>query len=169
MLKYSTAVAFVLWVGANFSFAQNTSLTTFSCQDYADRDWPNKLLGYDIDFPVGKARSGNLRLVDAEGEEQVFQLAAVKTHPDGSIRSCRLHFYAELAAGGNFSYRLETGKPVHSVGNTRVQAKKLGERLQVSSPLLAVELPGETEKRFKDPVDVDKVLAPILKFRVGKG
>jgi hypothetical protein len=85
-------------------------LARFACTEYADRDWPRMPVGYDVSFPRGKARPGNIRLVDDQGVEQPIQLAAIKTHGDGSIQSCRVHFYAALTAGGSCLHHLETGK-----------------------------------------------------------
>ena len=149
--------------------AQSAPLATFSCTEYADRDWPETLVGYDVTFPKGKAWPGKVRLVDGEGVGKICQIAAVQSHPDGSIRSCRVHFYAKLAAGGSYIYRLEAGSPVKPSGGESVQVKRVGNQLQVLSPLLGVELPGVTEKSFAKPVDAREVPAPILKFRIGKG
>jgi len=75
-------------------------LARFSCTEYADRDWPRMLVGYNVSFPRGKARPGNIRLVDDQGGQHPVQLAAIKTQGDGSIQSCRVHFYAELTPAG---------------------------------------------------------------------
>ena len=110
-------------------------LARFSCTEYADRDWPRMLVGYNVSFPRGKARPGNIRLVDDQGGQHPVQLAAIKTQGDGSIQSCRVHFYAELTSGGSYLYRLETGKPA-SGGKKGVTGRRRGDRLEASSSRL---------------------------------
>jgi len=143
-------------------------LARFSCTEYADRDWPRMLVGYDVSFPRGKARLGNIRLVDDQGVEHPVQLAAIKTHGDGSIQSCRVHFYAELTAGGSYLYRLETGKPA-SGGKKGVTGRRRGDRLEVSSSRLAVELPAPGSQEYSAPKPGNQVPAPILRFRLHDG
>lgn len=136
----------------------------FTCTDFADRAWPRVLVGYDVSFPRGKVFQGKTRLVDADGSEHAHQLVVTRTHSDGSVQAGRVHFYASLDAGGQYDFRLESGTDAKVA--SRVTATQRGDRLHVASPLLAIEVPAPTKKAFDPPVGSEKVLAPILKFRL---
>jgi hypothetical protein len=126
------------------------------------------LVGYDVSLPQGKAYTNQVRLVDDKGAENAFQLAAVKLHQDRSIKSCRVHFYAELTPGGSYRYRLENGRPA-THGKQGVTSRLRGDRLEVSSPRLAVELPAPGSKKYKTPIPGDQAPPPILRFRMSNG
>ena len=161
------------WLTALFTTLVGTvpclgnEVARFTCEDFADRDWPRVLVDYDVSFPRGKVREGKTKLVDGEGAEHTHQLVVTKKHSDGSVQSGRVHFYASMEAGGQYDFRLHTGNAKKA--SSSVTATKRGDRLQVVSPLLAVELPAPMTKSFDPPVGGDKVLAPILRYRLSDG
>jgi hypothetical protein len=87
------------------------SLATFESHEIMGREWALTLVTYPVEFKPGQARPREVRLVDAQGREQDCQFWRVKLHPDGSIATGRVSFYAALPKGGHFRYNLETSKP----------------------------------------------------------
>ena len=87
------------------------SLATFECREITGRDWSRALVTYPVQFPQGRVKPGNVRLVDSAGAEQPCQFWRVEAYPDGSIRSGRISFYAELPKGGSYRFQLQPGRP----------------------------------------------------------
>ncbi|MBM4031258.1 MAG: hypothetical protein FJ291_05670 [Planctomycetes bacterium] len=120
-------------------------LATFECVERLGRDWRRTMLTYPLKLDPGKARPGQVRLVDDAGQETLCQLWDVKLHPDGSVASARLSFMADLKKGGSFRYRLLPEKPAVSKTGARVaQPVSAGRHrrwLFLENGLAAIELP----------------------------
>lgn len=143
-------------------------LSTFSCKEQLGHDWPRTLLHYDVAFVRGKARVDKTELMDSNKRPVEFQLLPTAKYSDGSIKTARISFYAELPKAGLFAYQLQTAKQPKPF-LARVQAKRKGDVLEVTSPVAGVRLPAPAVKRFKQPVPPKQVPAPILGYRLSNG
>lgn len=142
-------------------------LATFECVERLGRDWRRTMLTYPLKLDAGKARPGQVRLVDDAGQEALCQLWDVRLHPDGSIASARLSFMAELKKGGSFRYRLLPEKPALAMGRAKVAgADARGgffvRRLYLENGVVSIELPGRG-------VTPGGVLSPIRSVGSGNG
>ncbi|HPD16151.1 MAG TPA: hypothetical protein PLE19_14450 [Planctomycetota bacterium] len=137
-------------------------LATFECVERLGRDWRRTMLTYPLKLDPGKARPGQVRLVDDAGLETLCQLWDVKLHPDGSIATARLSFMAELKKGGSFRYRLLPEKP--NLPKTRAMAAEiaptggvLNRRQVLTNGLVTVELEKKGERRLAKPAPLGTV------------
>ncbi|MHC4885607.1 MAG: hypothetical protein ACYTGH_11035 [Planctomycetota bacterium] len=167
-MKFTTRFLLVAFLALPLSQAWAEELAVFSCTEYAERDWPRMLVGYDCNLAQGKAQPGQVRVVNGKDQEIPSQLAGISLHKDGSLKTFRLHLYAELAKGASYRFRLLKGKPTVTVKDG-VTLKRGRSRMIVASPQLAVELPALGEKSYKTPIDAAKVAAPIQRFRLHNG
>ncbi|HOW64575.1 MAG TPA: hypothetical protein P5186_18960 [Candidatus Paceibacterota bacterium] len=145
-------------------------LATFESREIMGRDWPRTLLTYPLELKAGQARPGDVRLVDAQGQEQDCQLWRVKLHPDGSIASGRVSLYASMPKGGHYRYTLETGKPA-SAGNAP-KATVDGGLMTLENGLVALRLPNTGEFRFDPPLKMgadQAAMVPAYGQQVEKG
>ena len=131
------------------SCAAAEPLAVFECREYVGRDWPRTLVTYALDLKPGQAKPGEVRLQDTQGKEVPSQLSRLQTHPDGSIATARLSFYAELPKGGGYRYSLEAGRPAAAANapNTSVG----GNLLTLDNGVAAVRLPSGA-KQFAKPL-----------------
>jgi hypothetical protein len=125
-------------------------LAVFDCRERVARTWPRVLVTYPVSFDRGQARVGRVRLVDAAGTEQPCQFSRVETHNDGSIKSARLSFYAELPKGGSYHYELVPGKPA---AGTPVATTLRDGLLTLDNGVTAIRLPAGT-KAYKTPLSL---------------
>ncbi|MBM4036602.1 MAG: hypothetical protein FJ291_33110, partial [Planctomycetes bacterium] len=151
-------------------------LATFECIERLGRDWRRTMLTYPLTLDAGKARPGQVRLVDDAGQENLCQLWDVKLHPDGSVATARLSFMAELKKGGSFRYRLfpVPGMPAFPKGGARAGGVATGtgggviRRDFLSNGLVTVEREEEGERRFPKPVPFGPGVGPLRAIEISK-
>jgi hypothetical protein len=124
-------------------------LAHFECREKLDRDWPRSLVTYQREFPQAAARLDDVRLVDAAGKEQPCQLWRVAQHPDGSIASARISFFAQLGKAGQFQYELRPGTPAVSSGAPT--ARREGDYLILDNGVVALRMPKPGKVGFEAP------------------
>lgn len=115
---------------------------------------------YEKQFPTGALKAGDAHLVDARGEEQAVQLWRVKQHPDGSIASARISFFAELPKAGRYRFELQAGKPAGK--NHPATAGAGAEFTTLESEAVAVRLPKAGEFRFDPPLKMGASQAAMV-------
>lgn len=141
---------------------------TLRIRDWVERDWPRTLLHYDLTFEPGELRPGVLGVADGEGRTVESQEVVTATHPDGSVRTCRVSFYGALGKGQEVQWRLRpeaTPGPVPA----RVQATAKAGVLEVTSTEAGVRIPAPGGKIYDTPADPATVPAPILGWRLADG
>ena len=125
-------------------------VAVFSAQEYLQLDWARTLVTYRIECKPGQAKADMLRLVDAAGVEQPCQLWQVAAHPDGSLASARVSFFAELKKGGTFSYSLLPEKPAAAAPSCT--AGNDGNFLTLENGTVAYRMPKTGEFTFAQPL-----------------
>mgnify|MGYP006281508195 CR=1 FL=1 len=100
------------------------------------------------------ARADAVQLLDEEGNEVPFQLWKVKTNADGTMKSARLSFFAELEAGGVYEYQLVEGQPSGGEGGTHVSRD--GDFTRLSNGRVALRMPPVGEHSFDEPLRFGK-------------
>jgi len=85
------------------------SLAVFRTVERLGRDWPRTLVTYEMEFEQGAAQGDSFYLVDGAGLRHACQLSHVNRYDDGSIKSARVSFFAELPSGGSYHYELKAG------------------------------------------------------------
>jgi len=125
-------------------------LAIWQCRERLGPDWPRTMLTYRVQLKPGEASPDEVRLLDAAGTDVPLQLWRVQKHPDGSLASARVSFYAELPKDGTFRYELLRGKPA---GGNPPTAAVDGGLLTLDNGIVAARLPAPGSMKF------DKLLA----------
>lgn len=125
-------------------------LAVFECRERLERDWPRTLVTYQREFAAGRVRRGELRLVDAAGREQPFQLWRVKEHNEGSIASARISFLAELPKRGAYRFELQREKASQTASAPLARSER--EFLELDNGIVALRLPKAGESNFGRPL-----------------
>jgi beta-mannosidase len=100
----AVAIALMLCCCTSAAFAQSWTITLEEPTGIYRRD--NEVVTVPLNFPTGKARADNLRVIAPDGRVALSQVAAVETHPDGSLKSAELLFQATLIPGARPQFRL---------------------------------------------------------------
>ena len=139
-----------------------TPLATFDCREITGRDWARTLVTYPLACTPGQAKPGAMKLVDAAGIEQPFQLWRAATYPDGSLKTARISFYAELKKNTSYHFELQPGKAAKLT--TPPTARVIGGFLTLENGVTALRMPAG-KKVYKSPLvfcaDHAKVAANI--------
>ena len=133
---------------------------TITLKEHLGRDWPRTLVTYQREFPAGTARPGEVRLVDATGQEQAGQFWRVKEHPDGSMASARISFLTGLAKGSRYRFELQAGKPGGDVRPLRATADAAFTTLD--NGIVALRLPKAGEMKFDPPLAMGQDQAAMV-------
>jgi hypothetical protein len=149
--RYTSILALLCWLFAGVPcIAQD--IAAFECRESIGLAWPRTLVTYQRELPAGRAKPGELRLVDAAGKEQPMQLWQVKTHDDGSLKSARISFYAELARGGSYHYELQPRKP--AISSSAPKAQIQNGLITLDNGIVAVRLPAAGKVTFDPPLNM---------------
>ncbi|MHB9130994.1 MAG: hypothetical protein ACYDBB_07880 [Armatimonadota bacterium] len=124
-------------------------LATFDCREITGHDWARTLVTYPVQFKQGQVKPGNVRLVDAAGTEQPCQFSRVERYKDGSLKTGRLSFYAELPKGNSYHYELQPGKPGKLTASPTASVKNTV--LTLDNSVMAVRIPAG-RKIYKTPL-----------------
>ncbi|MHB9133017.1 MAG: hypothetical protein ACYDBB_18270 [Armatimonadota bacterium] len=135
---------------AAFAAEDGQPLKAFAVKEYLNLNWSRTLVTYPLTFTAGQARPDAVCVTDAAGVEQVCQLSHVTLHPDGSIASARISFYAELKAKGSFTYSLWGKKP--AIPATSLAVQETGEGVVLQNGLVGVSLPKPGAVTFAKPL-----------------
>lgn len=134
-------------------------LAVFECREITGREWPRTMVTYKVDLEPGQAKPDGVRLVDAQGQEQPCQFWRVEKHPDGSVKSARVSFFAALPAGGQYRYELVPGRPAPGAPP---KVSTDGGFVMLDSGAVAIRLPGG-RKEFKKPLALPPDHAAAMK------
>jgi len=85
-----TAAVVAGLAGLSGAAAPSKPLATFSATEHMGLAWPRTLVTYRMRPDAGRARVGQVRLVDEAGRPHAAQLSRVRKHADGSIASARV-------------------------------------------------------------------------------
>ena len=130
-----------------------------SMQDYTGRGFAPDLVQYTVERADGNLRG--LRVYDGAGEPIPVQLS--KPAEDGKLT---LSFVAELPPNKTVRYTLrDDGRGRAPRGALRVE--KTREGIVIANGLLAVRVPQEMDKDYRQPMAANGLPAPILGFRSG--
>ena len=88
----------------------NAAQIVFEQKEVLGKDWPRKLLSYEVEFRKDEARDGQFSLKDSAGNPVPVQVDALDTHSDDSIRKAMVRFYAELPVATTMRFALHTNK-----------------------------------------------------------
>ncbi len=124
------------------------SLAVFDCREIVGRDWSRTMVTYPVQFPEGKVKIDEVRLVD-NGGEHPCQFSRVEKYKDGSLKSGRISFYAELPKYGSYHFELQPGKPVIPV-NLPVFKDEKG-ILTIDNGITAISIPAGKQE-YKNPL-----------------
>ena len=164
-LPWSLTALVLLTVGTPPTIGAERELTL---TNWVERDWPHTLLHYDLTCAPGEFRSGGVDVMGPNGRPVQNQLVVLEPHPDGSIRKCRLSFYADLAKGASLTYTLKSvARPM--AFPPRVQAVRQGELLEVTTEGVGVRLPAPGVHSLKPAAEAAAVPAPVLGYRLATG
>jgi len=127
------------------------------------------LLHYDLTCAPGEFTPGVVEVVDEVGKTVVSQVEVTAKHRDGSIKSCRMSFYAELPKGGQFAYTVRRAEhPVRYA--TGLAASEKGKGIEITSETAGVRIPATGGEKFTaKPVAASQVPSPILAYRLANG
>jgi hypothetical protein len=140
--------------------AAGQPLAVFETHEHLGRDWPRTLVTYQREFPAGTAQPGEVRLMDATGQEQACQLWRVKEHADGSMASARISFLTGLAKGSRYRFELQAGKPGGVVRPLRATTDAALTTLD--NGIVALRLPRAGEMKFDPPLAMGQDQAPMV-------
>ncbi len=144
----------------------------FACRNWVERDWPRKLLHYDIAAEAGEFTPGRTELLDGAGAPVAHQVEALERHADGSLKRGRVSFYADLPRGAAWTYTWRASDTPatfaphvtsRSRGWLRTQAR------EVTNAAAGILVPPPGEHVFRRPVDPSEVPPPILGWRLADG
>ena len=137
-------------------------LATWECRERLGLDWARTLVSYQVQFDPGKAKAGEVRLVDAAGTEAPVQLWRVQNHPDGSLASARVSFYGQLPRDGSYRYQLLPGKPAAAPNGP--SATTQGGLLMLDNGIVALRLPAPGTVKFDKPPTMHTDHAAMVKL-----
>ncbi len=83
---------------------------TVTITDYLGVDWQDDLVHYTLEFPAGVLPGVAQAQVTTGGKAIPSQVSEVARHPDGSVRSMNVWFFATVPANGAVSYVITPGK-----------------------------------------------------------
>ncbi len=155
-------VPFLLLVLTAAAFAAKP-LATFTCKEWLGVDWPRTLVTYKVTFPAKAAKSGQVRLVDADGKEVPMQLSHV-TQKGGYLISAWVSFFTELMKNGSYSYTLlpEKSRIVRELKPLRIKDGELPPGTiipeythDIDNEVTFVELTPDESTRFEYPLPMD--------------
>jgi len=79
--------------------------------DALGTEWKNELIHKPISFPAGQLVKPDARVRrSGDGTELTSQVTDVERHDDGSIRSMKVWFFADVPANGTVSYSITPGQ-----------------------------------------------------------
>ncbi|MFW5754023.1 MAG: hypothetical protein ACOCV9_04400, partial [Marinilabiliaceae bacterium] len=138
-------------------------------------DFPEQLVGYQLDFPENLVTVDGLRLTDENNREIPYQLSDAETK-DGYLTEATVHFRTDLPRRATRRFTLKHDPSVpHTSGTSEMVAGPLEENIgQLGGDQLQVRVPwGEVS--YENPHAVSEVPAPLLAIRgrsdnwIGKG
>ncbi len=134
-------------------------------KEYVGREWPDELIHYDLTFRRGEYPGGSLKLFDQAGKELPVQLAGVRTHDDGSLKSARVWLVTTLRPKAVQEWRLAPGVCA-AVSDLRLVRK--GKVLKVTTARTGAEF-RLGERTFKTPVAAAEVPSYLSAIRQRSG
>jgi hypothetical protein len=124
--------------------------------DYAGRNWGPELVHYRID--TARFVPGRLALLDDNDKAVPFQ---IKTTDGKGL----LMFVAAVPKGKSATYKLQPAATDRSRENSAVFNRAAGDGVEIGNESLTLRLPKVQKQQFPQPVDAQKVPAPILGWK----
>jgi hypothetical protein len=90
--------------------------------DYLGLEWRDELVHSDLTLPAGQMKGAVLVQVTAGKTALPSQVSDVTRYPDGSVKSCRVWFFANVPANGTATYTLTPGKAGATAAGVTVTA-----------------------------------------------
>lgn len=165
------------WVGGAMP-AAGVFEQSFVVEEALGLDWQRDLVVRDVTAETpGLLFPGKAALVDDRQAPVPFQLEAVQLHEDGSIRSARIWFAAELQAGQRRTWTLRPDEAAQ-MPDTDLTLTTTGAVLEIANRHTALRLPAGTwppseERSLADRLGVAEadghVPGPLLGVRLPSG
>ena len=149
--------------------------TTVTLAEALGSDWKHELIHKDLSFEEGELKQATARMTDEDGKEIPCQISHVERALDGSVRSMKVWFFANLSADGTASYSIMPGERGKSESSLKVTRGDKSVALTTDAPgSVGVRLLGG-EQIFDWPVNLQDSFSPIQALvtpsgrRVGAG
>ncbi|HUW33810.1 MAG TPA: hypothetical protein VM223_19545, partial [Planctomycetota bacterium] len=98
-----------------------------SLTEHVRLNWPLQEVSFPLEFADGECRERSIILVAPDGKPMAFQLSAVTYHAGGQfVKSARIHFLSNLAAGESKTFGVYYGS----------RADDAGDRSNLAQPVL---------------------------------
>ncbi len=138
---------------------------TLTLREHLGQSWTRELLTYPFAADKGVCAAGAVSLVGPKGSVPV-QLSEMTAWPDGSVKSAKLSFIADLAPLATDAYAVRyTAAPVPATDLTvtpenaqvEIATSQFGARLLLGA------------QTYPQPVEAARVPGPVLAMRLGGG
>lgn len=174
--KRAVRSAGIIAMGLGFASMAGAAVNkTFTIQEPFGLEWPADRVDYVVEFPKGGVAPDGVSLKDASGNPVAVQLSNVELWPDGkTVKKATVSFIAGLKPDERAAWML-TGdrQPVQQPG-TDLKAEEKGGCFELTTDRVGIRV-AAGEKRFEEPVAVEKIPAPLQGVRllnkswIGKG
>jgi len=151
-------------------FAEPASPKTVTIRDYIGVDWNEELVHQALTFEPGALTGRAAARVEVVGGQAIpSQVSEVERHDDGSVRSMKVWFFADVPANGAVTYRVTPGAAGSTGAGVVVRTLPDSIELATNAPKkIAIRLPAGG-KEFVWPVPAREVPGPIQALRLPSG
>ena len=116
--------------------------TTVTLRDYLGAGWTDELVHYPLTFAPGALKGEPSVRVETAGKPLASQISDITRHPDGSVQSCSVWFFATVPPNGAVTYTLTPGRTSPREPGVSVDLKNDSVTLKTPDPgSLGVRLP----------------------------
>lgn len=137
--------------------------------DYLGTDWTNELIHEPLTFPAGALTRATALVKGADGKSVASQVSDVERHEDGSVRSMKVWFFANLPANGTNAFTILPGEKPYPGKGVVVEQKDGSITLTTRAPKpMGIRLLGGA-KSFPWPQQLEDSLCPIQKLLMPSG
>ena len=143
---------------------------TVTIRDYIGVDWTEELVHYALTFEPGALPGRAVARVEVVGGAAIAsQVSEVERHDDGSIRSMKVWFFADVPANGAVTYRITPGAVGPTESGATVSTHPETIELATKAPQkIAIRLPAGA-REYDWPVPAQEVPGPIQSLRLPSG
>jgi hypothetical protein len=160
-----------MWVSmmAMFMSACAASPRMVEIRDFIGVEWTDELVHYELTFPRGGMKGPAQVRVEGPRGAIPSQVSHVERYDDGSVRSCKVWFFADVPAGGASSYRIIPGAAGPDEAGVQVKAADGAIELTTVAPKrVGIRLPGDYHE-YSYPVPASQVPGPIARLLLPSG
>ncbi|MHB9132382.1 MAG: hypothetical protein ACYDBB_15030 [Armatimonadota bacterium] len=135
--------------------------TTVTIRDFLGLEWHDELVHSDLTLPAGQLKGEALVQVSAGKTVLPSQVSDVTRYPDGSLKRCRVWFFANVPANGAAIYTLTPGKAGTKTAGVTAATTPDTVTLATAGPhAIGIRLPNGA-KQFDWPVAAAQVPGPL--------